>query len=79
MERELAQKVVQLNKVVDFLNGTVRKELLAELEAVWDNREKVDIEEYFKREEEVQMKLDVNYILLEGMRAVIAKTEMEVK
>ena len=63
MTKEMREeRIRQLEKVVDFLNMTVRKGLIKDLE-------KLHEKSIFR--ERVLMKLDVNYKLLETMRSFI--------
>lgn len=72
--RETKEEVRQLEEVVKFLNETVRKNLLDEMHKInndWNPSIPGSNEKYFTDFEEVQMKLDVNYILLEKTRKQI--------
>jgi hypothetical protein len=72
--RETREEVRQLEEVVKFLNETVRKNLLDEMHKIsndWNPSIPGSNEKYFTDFEEVQMKLDVNYILLEKTRKQI--------
>jgi hypothetical protein len=72
--RETTEEIRQLEEVVKFLNETVRKNLLEEMHWInqeWTPNSEISNIKYRRDMEEVQMKLDVNYILLEKTRQQI--------
>ena len=72
--RETTEEIRQLEEVVKFLNETVRKNLLEEMHWInqeWTPNSEISNLKYRRDMEEVQMKLDVNYILLEKTRQQI--------
>lgn len=75
MNREQVEKVEQLKLVEKYLNEVVRKGLLDEMDKLWKKVENSDEFLFERRNQTIQMKLDVNYKLLEDVRTAIQNIE----
>jgi len=77
--RELQEEIRQLRLTEEFINFTLRKELIVKLQLIerqWNPSNKSSTEAYFADSEHVQMQLDMNYIVLQDLRDRIKTLEM---